>query len=194
MPNEIVFCFCTEENCFTGSYMLASWGHVLDLSSKRNMLSSVPSEEALKRATTESLLMSMTDNDIVPSDTGSRLVELMVKNWRSIYEHMCIRYGGEQGNPNAKLYISLEHFHIFIQHPAGHYVMVEVRGDDDILSVKKKLEERENVPVGCQKLLCDEQVLADEKTIKHYTINGDSCMYLTIISKNKGKGKGKGSQ
>ena len=47
-----------------------------------------------------------------------------------------------------------------------------------IMNVKEMIQEKENIPIGMQRLVCQESNLEDEKTLSYYEINEDSRISL----------------
>ena len=69
---------------------------------------------------------------------------------------------------------------IFVKTLTGRTVAIVVEEDDTILSVKTKLQEKDNVPVDEQRLIYGGHQLEDKRTLKFYNVGRDATIHLVL--------------
>jgi len=69
---------------------------------------------------------------------------------------------------------------IFIKTLSGKTISLDVDPSDQIISLKKKIQDRENVPLEQQRLLYAGKELADENDLKSYSIGKESILHLVL--------------
>ena len=88
----------------------------------------------------------------------------------TIYIDLRLRGGGLE--PGVK--------QIFIKTLQGKNITLEVKDDDSIESVKKKITDIEGIPVDQMRLVFNGKQLEDANTIQDYGIEGDSTVHLVL--------------
>lgn len=69
---------------------------------------------------------------------------------------------------------------IYIKTLMGNVITLEVKEDETIADVKKKIEQSENVPIEEQRLFINNKQLADNKTLKFYNIEDEDTIHLVL--------------
>jgi large subunit ribosomal protein L40e len=62
--------------------------------------------------------------------------------------------------------------------PYDKYISLEVKSTDTIMSVKKKINNIENIDIDKQLLTLEVKQLMDDKTLEYYLINTKSRLYV----------------
>uniref|UniRef100_A0A6B2LW61 Ubiquitin-like domain-containing protein n=1 Tax=Arcella intermedia TaxID=1963864 RepID=A0A6B2LW61_9EUKA len=62
----------------------------------------------------------------------------------------------------------------------GKRITVDVEVEETILSVKRKIQEKEGTPPECLRLDWGGKQLEDGKTLAHYRINKESLVVLSL--------------
>lgn len=70
--------------------------------------------------------------------------------------------------------------HIFIKHPSGEIITLEVESGDSIDSTKCKILEKKGINPDIQKLYFVERLLDDERTLADYNIQKETTLQLVI--------------
>lgn len=63
---------------------------------------------------------------------------------------------------------------------AGNYICLNVKPSDKIETIKKKIQDRAEIPFKKQRLACAGRLLEDGKTIFDYNIDSLSCLDLNL--------------
>lgn len=69
---------------------------------------------------------------------------------------------------------------VFVKHPNGKNITLEVEPEDTVLSVKEKVEEKFGVKAKSQRLIFAGKTLSDEHTLSDYNIFSESTLALEI--------------
>ena len=69
---------------------------------------------------------------------------------------------------------------VFVHHIHIHQLITQVEPSDTILEVKYKIEDKEGIPTGQQRLIIPGQELEDDHTVSDYDIQNDSTVYLVL--------------
>ena len=81
----------------------------------------------------------------------------------------------EQGSGKVPLY-----FPITIKTLTGQNIIFDVNPTTTILEVKEKINVRQGIPLDQQRLLFNEIILEDDKTLDYYNIKENSIIYLLL--------------
>jgi ubiquitin len=69
---------------------------------------------------------------------------------------------------------------LFIKTLQGTTVTVDVEADEPIANIKKKIHEKQGVPVDQQRLIFSGKELQDDKTCSDYNIQKDATLHLVL--------------
>ena len=69
---------------------------------------------------------------------------------------------------------------IFIKSLSGKTITLDVDPYESIISIKNKIQIKENVSIENQKLIYINKILRDDKTLKDYDIFCESTLYLVL--------------
>lgn len=86
--------------------------------------------------------------------------------------HLVLRLRGGGLEPGVK--------QIFVKTLQGKNITLEVKDDDTIESVKKKITDIEGIPVDQMRLVFNGKQLEDANTIQDYGIESDSTIHLVL--------------
>jgi hypothetical protein len=78
------------------------------------------------------------------------------------------------------LYIESGRTQLFVKTPHAHTVCLVVAPDEQISSLKKKLEIKDGIPVCQQQLVYGGKQLMDDKLMCDYSVGPESTMFLLI--------------
>ena len=70
---------------------------------------------------------------------------------------------------------------IIVKTSLGQIITVDVSNKDKIIEIKKKIQEKNEIPCCCQKLIYCGKELDDCRTIQDYEIDKASTLHLLII-------------
>ncbi len=73
---------------------------------------------------------------------------------------------------------------IFVKTESGKHITLEVESTDRVEDIKKKILDKEGIPVGEQCLTLDGKELEDGNTLQDYSIQKDSTLRLTVKPHN----------
>jgi hypothetical protein len=62
----------------------------------------------------------------------------------------------------------------------GKTVPLEVEATDTVGQVKAKIQAKEEIPVGMQRLIFEDKQLEDDKTLAEYSIGANASVYLVL--------------
>jgi ubiquitin C len=71
---------------------------------------------------------------------------------------------------------------IFVQIIKGKNITLDVEPSDYILNIKEKIQEKEDIPIGEQKLFFNGILLEDHKALSYYYVKKESTLHLIMIS------------
>ena len=69
---------------------------------------------------------------------------------------------------------------VFVRTLQGTSFPLSVSGDDTVLSVKRKIQNKENIPAMEQRLIYSGKQLDDERTLSDYKIENDATLHLLL--------------
>ena len=69
---------------------------------------------------------------------------------------------------------------IYVRTPTGKVITLNVKPSDSIESVKAKIEEKEGIPPGQQKLVYAGNYLQDGRTLQSYPIQKEATMHMIL--------------
>ncbi|MFD9634565.1 ubiquitin-like protein [Streptomyces violascens] len=73
-----------------------------------------------------------------------------------------------------------EVFGIFVKTLTGKIIAIEVQGDYTIEMVKAKIQDKEGIPPDQQRLIFENQLLEDRRTVDSYQIRPGSTLHLAL--------------
>ena len=71
---------------------------------------------------------------------------------------------------------------IFVQIIKGKSITLDVESSDSILNIKEKIQDKEGIPIGEQKLFFNGILLEDHKALSYYYIKKESTLHLVMLS------------
>ncbi|CAM0871059.1 unnamed protein product [Alopecurus aequalis] len=77
--------------------------------------------------------------------------------------------------------MDLEEYTIFVKIPDGKTITLEVLDSDTIYSVKSKIQDKEGIPAGQQRLVFGDKLLVGSWTLEDYEIWKDSTLTLNLV-------------
>jgi ubiquitin len=69
---------------------------------------------------------------------------------------------------------------IYARNLIGRLIPLKVKSSDTIINVKKKIQEKEGIPVEQQRLILGNHLLDDNLTLANYNIQEKSIIHLVI--------------
>ena len=70
---------------------------------------------------------------------------------------------------------------IYVKTLAGNIITLEVSGTDTIANIKQKINDKEGIPLGQQRLVYDDKQLEDdEKTLDDCGIKREATIYIVL--------------
>ena len=73
-----------------------------------------------------------------------------------------------------------DNFQIFVKSINGKTRTVDVSANESISSIKQKIQEKEGIDPGEQRLIFGGKNLDDNKTLSDYNINSESTIHLVL--------------
>ena len=138
--------------------------------------------------------------DVKPDDTIKDVKKKVEKEEDIPVEDQRLLFLGKQldDHPTLKDYkikhgdtINMEPMKINVITPKGKKISLDVEPSETIKDVKKKIEDKENIPVDDQRLLFDDKLLEDHPTLKDYKINHGDTIDMQPMTINVITPKGK---
>jgi ubiquitin C len=71
---------------------------------------------------------------------------------------------------------------IFVQIIKGKNITLDVEPSDYILNIKEKIQDKEDIPIGEQKLFFNGILLEDHKALSYYYVKKESTLHLVMLS------------